>query len=193
MGNFTLVFKGIHCNKEMDWDQASNSDEYYLITTVWADLGGNKVAHKTTKTPGGASVFTDVDEGETRKTEVLLYTGPARKVVVGTQLFEEDFGDADATTKEISKWAEMVKKLAETADYTLPEAVTDRAGEIVNYLFDFNDDMVDHYQTRLFTEGRLAQLAAAPAQKAHGISYRFRTWHAAEGANVVAYYDVIGS
>ena len=51
--------------------------------------------------------------------------------------------------------------------------------------------MVDHYQTRLFMENRLSQLAAAPAKKEHGISYRFRTWHAGQGANVVAYYDVI--
>lgn len=191
MADFTLVFKGIHCNKEMDWDQASNSDEYYLITTVWADLGGNKVANKTTKVPGGGTAFEDVDEGETRKTEVALYSGPARKVVVGTQLFEADFGDADATTKEIAKWARRVEEVAEGQEFTLPEAVADGAPEIVNYLFDFNDDMVDHYQTRLFMANRLTQLAAAPAKQQHGIRYRFRTWHAAEGANVVAYYDVI--
>lgn len=191
MGNFTFVFKGIHCYREMNWDQGSSSDEYYLITTVWADLGESKVAHNTTKVPGGGSVFEDVDDGETRKTEVVLYSGPARKVVIGTQLFEEDFGDADATAKEIAKWAERVKDVAEGAGYTLPEAVSDGAAEIANYLFDFDDDMVDHYQTRLFMEKRLSQLAASPSKKEHGISYRFRSWHKGDGASVVAYYDVI--
>lgn len=191
MGNFTFVFKGIHCYREMNWDQGSNSDEYYLLTTVWADLGGNKVADRTTKVPGGGSVFEDVDSGETRRTEVLLYSGPARKVVIGTQLFEEDFGDADATTKQIASWARTAADLAEGAGYTLPEAVADQSAEIVNYLFDFDDDMVDHYQTRLFMEKRLSQLAAQPPKKEHGISYRFRTWHKGGGASVVAYYDVI--
>ncbi|MDP9401764.1 MAG: hypothetical protein M3P85_00185 [Actinomycetota bacterium] len=191
MGNYSIIFKGIYCDSEMTSDQASNSDEYYLITTVWADLGGNKVTSKTTKVPGGRSVFTDVDDGESRKTEVLLYSGPARKVVVGTQLYEEDFGDADATTQGIAKWAKAVEDLAEGTDFTLPEAVSDRIPEIVNYIFDFDDDMVDHYQTRLFMEKRLAQLAAAPAKQEFGVNYRFRTRHQGGGAHVVAYYDVL--
>lgn len=136
MGNYSIIFKGIYCDSEMTSDQASNSDEYYLITTVWADLGGNKVTSKTTKVPGDRSVFTDVDDGESRKTEVLLYSGPARKVVVGTQLYEEDFGDADATTQGIAKWAKAVEDLAEGTEFTLPEAVSDRIPEIVNYIFD---------------------------------------------------------
>jgi hypothetical protein len=79
MANFTLVVKGTQCKAEMDWGQASNRHGYYLITTVWADLGGSKVVQKRTKVPSAASAIDDIDESETRRTEAALCSGPEER------------------------------------------------------------------------------------------------------------------
>ncbi len=193
--SYTILAKGLWCRSESDWDQSSASDEYYAITTVLGFGSDGSKKQKTVKLPG-ANALSDVDDGDFRKFEVVLWKGPLESFQLGTQLLEEDQGDSDRLHKLIKNAAEeAIRQGGSLSGVQVSNELNQSVSELIADMFGFGDDLVDSYQTRYFGGKQLAALAATKQKvtKPEGCRYRFRTWHSGGGSAVVLYYDVFES
>ena len=190
---YTILAKGLWCRSEMDWDQSSDSDEYYAIVNVLGCTSDGKWKSNTVKVPKGGALE-DVDDDEFRKFEVIVWDGPMARFAITTQLMEEDQGDSTELADIIETAAgAAIKAGAGSQGVNVPDELVDNIAEAFPKIFGLGDDRVDVASSRYFSTKRLPKLVASKAQKTRGCRYRFRTWHSGGGASVVLYYDIIES
>lgn len=190
--SYTIRCTGLWCRKESDWDQASDSDEYYAIVTVLAADSKGGWKQVTTQVPKSGA-FEDVDTGEFRKCDYLLYEGPMDHFVLGTQLMEEDEGSSTKVRELIEQAAKLaIEQGAASQGVAVPDALADNVAGLAADIFGLDDDKVDSYQQRYFGATRTKSLAtgAHKVTKPEGCRYKFRTWHSGDGAHIVLYYDI---
>lgn len=87
-----VLYKGLHCFGETDWDQASSADEPYAIISITTP----QIA-ATTRT----NVYQEVDDGDTRPDLVELYRGRPYGINISSVVMEQDFGDPDKYKKQV--------------------------------------------------------------------------------------------
>lgn len=191
--SYTIRATGLSCKKESDWDQGSSSDEYYSIVNILGARTDGTWKSSTVKVPKGGA-FSDVDSGEFRKMDVVVWDGPLCRFAINAQLMEEDEGDGSDVAEliEAAAQAAIIAGEAESG-VNVPDEFADALAAAIPKLFGLGDDRVDVTQSRYFSTKRLPSLVASKAQKTHGAVYRFRTWHAGGGAQVVVHYDIAES
>ena len=175
-----VSYKGLQCFAEMTQDQLSNADEPYAVISTIAPTGD----HHTIST----QIYEDVDSGDSRKDDILLYTGPAYDLVLDVLLREYDFGNPEEFRDEVGKAVDTAAGAITTALVGVPlvgpglsalfaAAWKKYGGDIadeVNKILDTEDDTIGG-ATLVFTRERLLELATAPTKEFRGVLSKIET------------------
>ena len=97
---YTLRYRGLYCQEETTWDQASWSDEVYVITSaVHIDANGHNVVRtEALPTAQSHAWYDDVDSGEVRFGPVAAcWRGNSDPVSLTAVVYEHDQGTRTRT------------------------------------------------------------------------------------------------
>lgn len=190
-------YTGLQCFGETDWDQASNSDEPYVI-----------FAMTTPENVWGATsqIYEDVDTGEQRPDLLELYRGRPYGLNVGIVLMESDFGDPNKYRDQVIQVVTGVHTAGTLALGLIPgvgpviAAIAGPAlgslmpalGGAISDAFDWGDDRLGS-ATVTFSARELVLLAArTPNSTFGGIGYkRESALISGEGASYKVYLGVV--
>lgn len=170
-------YAGLQCFAETDVDQGSNSDEPYLVITT-----GTLAGQTTLRT----TIYDDVDAGESRVDDILLYRGPADALSLVVQVMEHDNGDADEVRDDVNAAADKAAAGVAGALVGVP-----KVGPVLSALFiaawekwgpEIKDALVwlvadNHLGSAelTFTRRQLTEQARGSLQEFRGVSFTTET------------------
>lgn len=146
LGGVALQYTGLRCIREMSKDQATNSDEPYVIISVDAPEG---TSTKQTR------VYGDVDSGELVVDNVIVYEGPPLGLNLASLVMEHDNGDPEAMRRQVEAVANRIheegKKALEYVPFVGPvlakaakelDGVIPKIAEALAKALDLGDDII---------------------------------------------------
>lgn len=190
-------YTGLHCFGETDWDQASDSDEPYVIFGL-----------STPKAAWGATsrVYDDVDGGEERPDLLELYRGRPYGLNIGVVVMERDFGDPNRYRDEVVKGVQAAHAVGTAALGLIPvvgpvvAAIAGPAlgslmpalGGALNDLFDWGDDRIGTFTLTIGAKELVLLAARTPNSTYGAIGFKKETGLiAGSGASYKAYFGVV--
>jgi hypothetical protein len=178
-GQIQVNYTGLICIREMDEDQATDSDEPYVtIGTVAPHWSAGAVQ---------STVYQDVDSGEGRPDNKLLYRGKPEGLDLAIVLMEEDDGQSGSVRAAVDGGLRAAAGALTTAIAGIPvvgsaiavvaapvlQAVVPTVTKAVSGLFGLDDDVIGQ-QTRTFTAKDMVVLANFPQLlTTNGVTYQF--------------------
>lgn len=165
-------YTGLHCFGETDWDQASDSDEPYVI---FAMSSPQHVWGLTSR------VYNDVDGREQRPDLLELYRGRPYGLNIGIVLMEYDFGDPNKYKDEVVQVVTGVHTVGTAALGLIPVAgpiiaaivgpslgaLMPKIGGALSDAFDWGDDRIGS-TTVTISARDLVLLAARTGNSTYG-------------------------
>jgi hypothetical protein len=162
LDRFTLSFTGLYCQQESDWDEFTDSDEAYAVTTVLEVVNGANVV-RAEKHPYNQLEYGDIDTGEWRTGPVAAcWSGTAKEISLITTVMERDQGDPNKYKDEIEV---IVSAGTDILDYLkidtdLLKKLKDLIVDAINWLLGTGDDLIET-QYRIISADDLKLHAAA--------------------------------
>ncbi len=191
--SYTITCTGMWCQEETDWDQATPSDEYYAIVTVFGRTSAGTLTSSTTRVPASKSAWEGIDSGDWRRCDIAVWDGPLHHFELHAQLMEEDQGDSTLIQKMIeAAAAEAIEQGSTAGGLQVSDTFENEVAKGFVALFNLQDDQIGPDQSRHFNSAKLAKLVKSKLfkTKPERIPYRFRTLHNGDGASVTLYYDI---
>lgn len=190
---YTLRYKGMNCFAETDWDQASASDEIYIIGAILTVEDGQPVT-RTVRLPVGVPMYENVDAGESfPSAPAPIHQGPRQELGLVFALYEQDFSDAEEQRKAVDSVvkaaAAVVVKVAPVTAVILTPGVVSAIASLVSDVMDFEDDLIAQHAVTLPDDQVVSYGAAPPELVDRGIQFHFETRYEGEGALYKAYFD----
>ncbi len=190
-------YTGLHCFGETDWDQASNSDEPYLILSISTPERSATLL---------SQIYQDVDAGEARPDLMELYRGKPYGINLGVVLMESDFGDPNVYRADVERVVVGVHTAGTFALGLIPGAGPIIAGiagpalgslmpliaGAINNLFDFGDDRIDGTTVTLSAKQMVLLAARTNNSGFNGIGFKVETpLMSGLGASYKAYFGIV--
>jgi hypothetical protein len=190
-------YTGLYCFSETDWDQASDSDEPYVIVSVSTPQIGD------TKRTG---VYDDVDAGEARPDSLEIYRGRPYGINIGSVLMEHDFGDPNKYKDEVQQVVMGVHAAGTAALGLIPGAgpviaaiagpalgtLMPSIGGAINDALNWGDDRIGE-STVTLSARQLVLLAARTENSTHeGIGFKVESGLISGlGASYKTYFGIV--
>ena len=197
---YTLRYRGLYCQEETTWDQASWSDEVYVITSaVHIDANGHNVVRtEALPTAQSHAWYDDVDSGEVRVGPVAAcWRGNSDPVSLTAVVYEHDQGDPNAYKNEVhvAVSAAIAVLIAEYPPAAALAALEPVITDAINWLLDTGDDLIES-QTVVNRRDVLEWYAGQTDNiyiahnKSTNLPYHFVTTHRGGGATYIVGFDV---
>jgi len=188
-----LRYMGLSCREETDWDQSSDSDEIYLITSV-INVGTGEHQERNHPYDYRPPYYEDVDSREARPGPIIsCWNGEPTDLVLVATLMEQDFGDPNHFREELHLIVDIALTIAGYAiGGPIIGAISGALGallvEAINGLLDTDDDLISN-ENYFISSSDLTRLGHSPLM-GRRVQYHFYTQHRGEGANYFAYFSV---
>jgi hypothetical protein len=190
-------YTGLYCFGETDWDQASDSDEPYVIVSVSTPQIGD------TKRTG---VYDDVDASEACPDSLEIYRGRPYGINIGSVLMEHDFGDPNKYKDEVQQVVMGVHAAGTAALGLIPGAgpviaaiagpalgtLMPSIGGAINDALNWGDDRIGE-STVTLSARQLVLLAARTENSTHeGIGFKVESGLISGlGASYKTYFGIV--
>lgn len=188
---------GLHCLKEADWDQSSNSDEPYVILSISTPKRSATLR---------SQIYADVDDGEARPDLIELYRGKPYGINLGVVLMENDFGDPNIYRADIEKVVMSVHAAGTVALGLIPivgpivayiagpglGTLMPKLAGAINNLFNFGDDRIGGATVTLSARKMVLLAARTNNSNFKGIGFKAETpLISGSGARYKVYFGLV--
>lgn len=192
-----IHYTGLMCFDETDWDQASNSDEPYVLMSVASPT--EVITHRS-------RVYEDVDGREARPDLIEIYRGKPYGVVIGTVVMESDFGDPNRYREQVQQTVMAVHSAGTTALKAIPKvgpilaavagpmlgALMPALGGAINDAFNWGDDRIGSANVTISAKAMVMLAARTKNSEYKGIGFKVETpLIAGSGASYKAYFGIV--
>jgi hypothetical protein len=197
LNEVVVHYTGLICFGETDWDQASDSDEPYVVLGTVSPFG---------PTSTRSQVYSDVDGGESRLDLIEIYRGKPYGLAISAMLMEHDEADPDKYKAAMGASVGAAAAGITAAVGLIPgpgpfiamavgpalSAVAPAVTEELNRALDMGDDKLGAFTTTLNPKQMVVLATRTQNSNERGVGFKVATpIISGDGASYKVYYGLV--